>query len=97
MASEAETPAVRRAWRIRGRVQGVGFRVFVARHARALGLSGYARNLPDGTVEVLAEGPPALLEQLARQLLFGPPGARVERIDELPAPSGSLPGGFVIR
>ena len=41
---------------VTGRVQGVGFRYFVARSARNLGLSGYVRNLPDGTVEVAASG-----------------------------------------
>ena len=55
---------------VSGVVQGVGFRWFVARHARALGLGGYAQNLPDGRVEVVASGgePTALtrLEELLR-------------------------------
>lgn len=49
---------------VSGMVQGVGFRWFVARHARALGLGGYARNLPDGRVEVVASG--AGMEALAQ-------------------------------
>ena len=47
---------------VAGRVQGVGFRYFVARSARGLGLSGYVRNLPDGTVEVAAVGNRAALD-----------------------------------
>ena len=50
---------------VHGRVQGVYFRAFVQRHAQALGLSGWARNLPDGaTVEVVAEGSRAALDGL---------------------------------
>jgi acylphosphatase len=67
---------------VSGLVQGVGFRWFVARHARALGLGGYARNLPDGRVEVVASeaGRDALgrLEQLLRE---GPAHARVDRLE----------------
>jgi acylphosphatase len=67
---------------VSGMVQGVGFRWFVARHARALGLGGYARNLPDGRVEVVASdaGNETLgrLEQLLRE---GPAHARVERLE----------------
>jgi acylphosphatase len=67
---------------VSGLVQGVGFRWFVARHARALGLGGYARNLPDGRVEVVASdaGREALgqLEQLLRE---GPAHARVDWLE----------------
>ncbi|MBF8266970.1 MAG: acylphosphatase [Dehalococcoidia bacterium] len=67
---------------VRGRVQGVGFRDFVARRARALGLRGYVRNLPDGhSVETVAEGRRETLEELLRHLKAGPPEARVERVD----------------
>ena len=59
-------PAERDGWMtarflVAGQVQGVGFRWFVARHARALGLAGYARNLADGRVEVVANGDEAAL------------------------------------
>jgi acylphosphatase len=67
---------------VSGVVQGVGFRWFVARHARALGLGGYARNLPDGRVEVVAAG--AGIEALSRLeelLREGPAHARVERLE----------------
>jgi acylphosphatase len=66
-----------------GRVQGVGFRIFVQEKARALGLTGYARNryAPQRHVEVVAEGPRPALEALLGHLQQGPPLARVERVD----------------
>ncbi len=68
---------------IYGRVQGVGFRVFVQDKARSLGLTGYARNkyAPQRHVQVVAEGPRPALEALLRYLQQGPPLARVERVD----------------
>jgi len=67
---------------VHGRVQGVYFRAFTVRQARELGLSGYARNLPDWrTVEVQAEGERSELERLIDHLGVGPPGARVERVE----------------
>lgn len=67
---------------VSGMVQGVGFRWFVARHARALGLGGYARNLPDGRVEVVACGGAAeALARLEELLREGPAHARVERLE----------------
>ena len=66
---------------VRGRVQGVLFRSFVERHARRLGLKGYARTLFDGRVEVVAEGERSALEELLKQLHQGPPGARVVGVD----------------
>ena len=67
---------------VHGRVQGVGFRVFVARRAGELNLKGYARNLSDGvSVEVVAEGPRAALDALAAALRIGPSAAHVERVD----------------
>ena len=67
----------------RGRVQGVYFRAFVQRHAQSLGLSGWARNMPGGdTVEVVAEGPRASLEALLAQVRRGPPGSRVDAVEE---------------
>ncbi len=67
---------------LHGRVQGVGFRAFVARHARELGVAGEVRNAPDGGVEVLAEGDAAVLDAFADQVRFGPPLARVEQVEE---------------
>jgi acylphosphatase len=57
-------PSVRMTARVRGRVQGVGFRWFARRVALDLGLRGHALNLPDGTVEVVAEGPRETCEQM---------------------------------
>ena len=66
---------------ISGMVQGVGFRWFVARHARALGLAGYARNLPDGRVEVVVSGPDDALPALERLLREGPANAQVKALE----------------
>jgi acylphosphatase len=66
---------------VSGVVQGGGFRWFVARTARRLGLTGHARNLPEGTVEVVATGDPAELDQLAQALTQGPPGAVVAGVE----------------
>jgi acylphosphatase len=66
---------------VSGMVQGVGFRWFVARHARSLGLTGYARNLPDGRVEVVVAGPDEALPALERLLRAGPANAQVDRVE----------------
>jgi acylphosphatase len=66
---------------ISGMVQGVGFRWFVARHARSLGLTGFARNLPDGRVEVVVSGPDGALPALERLLRAGPAHAQVEAVE----------------
>ena len=67
---------------IRGRVQGVGFRYFVAHEARALGLGGEVRNRSDGAVEVAAEGDASRLRELVDIVRHGPPGARVSGVEE---------------
>ncbi|MDE3157475.1 MAG: acylphosphatase [Acidobacteriota bacterium] len=75
------TQAARR-WRVRGRVQGVGFRYFTQRVAAELGLGGYVRNLDDGRVEVYAVGPEEKLSELAGRLHHGPRWAEVDGVDE---------------
>lgn len=65
-----------------GRVQGVGFRWFVTRRASALDLRGWARNLPDGRVEVVATGAPASLSALDQAVRSGPMLARVESVEK---------------
>jgi acylphosphatase len=71
---------------ITGRVQGVGFRNFTQLNAKQLGINGYAKNLPNGTVEVVAEGDKAQLDALIALLKKGPRYARVDslEIDERP-------------
>jgi acylphosphatase len=68
-------------------VQGVGFRWFVARHARSLGLAGYARNLPDGRVEVVVSGPDDAIPALEELLRAGPANAQVDRVERSPEPT----------
>jgi acylphosphatase len=85
-------------YRIAGRVQGVGFRAFVQRHGREMGLSGWVRNLDDGTVEALVEASEeahALFEGLLRE---GPSYSRVQMVlvvDEI-EPEALAPG-FSVR
>lgn len=64
-----------------GRVQGVGFRYSTANKGKALRLTGYARNMSDGSVEVVAEGDSPSIEKMIRFLKQGPPGSRVDRLD----------------
>jgi len=66
---------------VRGRVQGVGYRYFVMREANGLGVSGFARNLPDGSVEVVAEGPDDVLARFEDRLREGPSFAAVSALD----------------
>ena len=69
---------------VRGKVQGVGFRVFAAQQARDLGVRGYARNQPDGSVEVVAVGSIPALDGLALDLRQGPSAARVTSLQSTP-------------
>jgi acylphosphatase len=66
---------------VHGDVQGVGFRYFVQRRARQLGLRGWVRNNDDGSVELVAEGERGELEELKRAAEQGPRMARVDRVD----------------
>ena len=66
---------------VHGRVQGVGYRDFVRRQARRLGLAGRVQNRPDGTVYVEASGPLAALESLVAALEEGPVGSHVARVE----------------
>lgn len=81
---------------VRGRVQGVGYRYFVLRHAEELGLAGFARNLPDGSVEVMAEGGTAALSKLEQLLGEGPSFSHVTGVErEAVAERGA--SGFHVR
>lgn len=86
----------RRAYRITGNVQGVGFRWWTRKTASALDLRGTVRNARDGSVEVEAEGPTEALEAFEEQLRQGPPAARVRNLERVEAGNGSLPGRFEI-
>ncbi|HET7746263.1 MAG TPA: acylphosphatase [Vicinamibacteria bacterium] len=81
---------------VRGRVQGVGYRYFVMRQADALGVAGFARNLPDGGVEVVAEGEDAALAALEERLREGPSFAAVSDLQRQPIPPRG-DSGFHIR
>lgn len=75
---------------VSGRVQGVGFRYSTVSQAEKLGVTGWVRNLPDGTVEALAEGTTDQIEAFLVWCRQGPPGSRVDRVDvkirtEIPA------------
>jgi acylphosphatase len=83
-------------WVVGGIVQGVGFRYFVQHKASALGLSGWARNLDDGRVEVYAIGSESELNDLAAALHTGPRMADVRSIEEREEPVQKL-SGFSIR
>jgi acylphosphatase len=79
-----------------GRVQGVGFRYFVLREAERLGLTGFARNRPDGSVEVVAEGSEETLAELEGRLRDGPSFSTVTGVGrETLVPRGD--SGFHIR
>lgn len=83
--------------RVTGRVQGVGFRWWVRRQADALGLTGWVMNGDDErSVELVAEGDPASLVELERQLHAGPSGARVEAVEASRQPASDEFSGFGI-
>jgi acylphosphatase len=76
----------------RGRVQMVGYRAFVLRHAHDLRLHGVVANRDDGSVECVIEGPRAAVDALLGQLRVGPYHARVDALDVIDeAPNGALP------
>jgi acylphosphatase len=81
---------------VRGRVQGVGYRASAAYEARRLGLAGWVRNLPDGTVEAAARGDGAAVDAFVAWLAEGPRGARVTGVDveEIPENISDLASKF---
>jgi len=87
-----------RIYTIKGRVQGVWFRDSTRSEALRLGITGYAKNLPNGDVEVLAEGDVSALEQLCQWLHEGPPLAKVSSVREGSVEPGksSSSAGFTV-
>jgi acylphosphatase len=77
-----------------GRVQGVWFRAATREQALRLGVSGYAKNLPDGRVEVLASGADEAIAALERWLWQGPPLAKVDSVSRQELPLMSITSGF---
>jgi acylphosphatase len=95
----ADTPQARepRRYFVSGMVQGVGYRYFARRVAQRLGLSGYAKNLPDGRVEVYAVGSVSKLAEFRAELERGPQGASVAGVsEEEGAPNSEFAKGFSI-
>ena len=82
---------------IGGKVQGVWFRASARDQALLLGLRGFARNLADGRVEVLAIGDGDAVEQLAQWLHFGPPQARIDELERIETEEDVDVDGFEIR
>lgn len=82
---------------VSGRVQGVFFRDTARRRARELGLQGWVRNLPDGRVELFAQGGDEAVRRLERWLQEGPRGAEVEGVEVKPAAEDSSLAGFEVR
>jgi acylphosphatase len=88
--------SVRLAFRISGRVQGVGYRWWARETAAGLGLRGIVRNEPDGTVHLEAAGAREDLDRLEKLLSDGPPHARVQEVRQQTPGSEPLPPGFEI-
>ncbi len=83
---------IARKFLIRGEVQGVGYRFFAQRAAALHQVVGYVRNLPDGSVEALAEGTASSVEAFKHDLVTGPAFAQVENVEEINVdPSGAYP------
>jgi acylphosphatase len=76
-----EAEVVCRKYFVGGRVQGVFYRATAVRHARELKIRGYAKNLPDGRVEVLAYGPEGALEELVKRLWVGSSASNVTSVE----------------
>jgi acylphosphatase len=87
---------IAKLFRVRGRVQGVGFRYFADQSAKAVGVRGWVRNDDDGSVQVYAVGTAAQLSELAGLLWKGPRWAEVRGVDESEAPVENH-SGFSVR
>jgi acylphosphatase len=77
----SDAPLATRLVRVRGRVQGVGYRWSCVQHARALGITGWVRNRMDESVEALLQGPPAVLDAMCEWMADEVPAALVESME----------------
>jgi acylphosphatase len=82
---------------VSGLVQGVNFRYFTLKQAQKIGIKGYVRNLPDGSVEAVADGENWMIDEFTKQLKTGPPISRVTGINVQPVESDEEFDGFEIR
>ncbi len=89
-----DTLPVSVAVHVLGRVQGVGFRVWTGAQARALGLSGWVANDPDGSVRAVLTGREEAVALMLDRLRVGPPAARVDRVLTAPADPDDSPSDF---
>lgn len=90
------TTRIARKFLIRGDVQGVGYRFFAQRAAAAHQVLGYVRNCSDGTVEAVAEGSLANVEEFKKDLVTGPQWAAVEQVEEISLEPSGLYSSFRI-
>jgi acylphosphatase len=79
----SENNTVQKHLVIQGRVQGVGFRYFTQKNADDLDLTGWVKNLPDGSVETVISGKPDCVDEMLRRLQKGPVSARVDNVKEI--------------
>lgn len=82
---------------VRGLVQGVGFRMFVHREASSRSLAGWTRNLPDGTVEIEAQGNAGMVDELVKQSRIGPSRSQVNSIAVREIATDNAENDFSIR
>ncbi len=82
---------------VSGRVQGVFFRKYTQEKGEQLGLAGWVKNRPDGTVETEFTGPAGQVDEMLQWLHHGSPQARVDRVDSTEKESGAMQGGFGVR
>jgi len=86
-----------RTYRVTGRVQGVGFRWFARDAAMGEGVTGFVRNLPDGSVEAVAEGEREALDRFEWKISGGPAGGRVDHVERETGPATGRYGEFSIK
>lgn len=88
---------IQRRIRVEGRVQGVYFRASTAEFAKCRSVQGYVRNLPDGSVEIIARGTPEIIDEMLGWAKQGPPSARVDRVDVEDSTEDLTEPGFGVR